>query len=258
MARHSCRARFTSPNLSSAARCAAASSMPFARSSRRRIARWKSSSASTSSSTLGRPSRSGKRLRKSTAVLDGQQHLRDGSREALPLGRAGREALPPRGRDLVELGLAAQLRHAPVSLQPAALLHAIERRVQRAVLDLQHVRGALFQPARNGVAVARCRGDSLEDQRFERAVEEFVLGRHVLDYLGILGLHTQIVKALDGDGRISFSACFYRSVDRVDARYGSGTPRSLQITEAMTHLAFYAGWSKATSGLVAVTKAPGK
>jgi 4-carboxymuconolactone decarboxylase len=37
----------------------------------------------------------------------------------------------------------------------------------------------------------------------------------------------------------------------------SGLTRA-QITEAMTHLGFYAGWSKATSGIAAVSKAVGK
>jgi 4-carboxymuconolactone decarboxylase len=37
----------------------------------------------------------------------------------------------------------------------------------------------------------------------------------------------------------------------------SGLTRG-QITEALTHLAFYAGWSKATKGLTAVTRALGR
>ena len=42
---------------------------------------------------------------------------------------------PSLASETVELGLAVELRYVPLGLDPAALLHAVERRVQGAILD---------------------------------------------------------------------------------------------------------------------------
>src|SRR5436190_9118937 len=136
MARHSRRARRRSPNRSSAALLACGSVIPCSISSRVRISRWNSSSLSTSSSTPGRPIPKGKRLRKSTGLAD-EQHFRNCAREPGPFRGAGGQPLPAGGRDPVGLYLAPELGGAPVSTDPAAPFHPVERRVKRTVFDLE-------------------------------------------------------------------------------------------------------------------------
>src|SRR5204862_105652 len=82
------------------------------------------------------------------------------------------EALAACRRHRVKLCLPAELRRAPVRVDPAALFHPVERGIERPVFNLQHVASALLEPARNRVAVESPVRQRLEDERFERAVQE--------------------------------------------------------------------------------------
>jgi hypothetical protein len=107
----------------------------------------------------------------------GQQHARDGGREARPLGGLRRQVPPAARRQPVELGPAAQFRQAPFGLDPSLLFHAVEGGVERSLFDFDDAIGRLFDGAGDGVAVAPSAGQGLEDQGVQGAVQE--LGRGI-------------------------------------------------------------------------------
>ena len=55
----------------------------------------------------------------------------------------------------VVLGAAVVLREVPVGVDEPAVLHAVERRIERAVVDLQHVVGRGPNPLRDAEPVHR-------------------------------------------------------------------------------------------------------
>ena len=105
------------------------------------------------------------------------QDTRDGAREAHPFGRARGELRPAERRDPVELRSSADLGRSPFGIDQAAQFEAVEGGVERSFLDVQLIAGGLLEPAGNAVAVAGPPGDGPEDERLERAVEKFLLGR---------------------------------------------------------------------------------
>ena len=91
----------------------------------------------------------------------------------------GAELFPALGGELVVLGFAVVLGESPLGLEPAALLHAVEGGVERALFDLESLVGGLADPGGDGVAVSRPPREGLEDQEVERALEEIEIdGRH--------------------------------------------------------------------------------
>src|SRR5688572_9405720 len=73
-----------------------------------------------------------------TSTLRGQ-HEPDGADEALPRCDFVAERAPSRGSEAVILGAPAVLGHAPVRVDPAALLEPDEGRVDGALADLQRL-----------------------------------------------------------------------------------------------------------------------
>src|SRR4051812_42247147 len=92
---------------------------------------------------------------------DGLAH---GSSEALPTGDLFAELTPAVRREVVELGAAIVLRDSPSRLDPAFARHAIERRVERTLLDAKDVLGCGLDPAGDPVAVHRAPGQRLENE----------------------------------------------------------------------------------------------
>ena len=83
---------------------------------------------------------------------------RDGAGHLAPAAGLKREAPATGGGEAVVLGLAVVLARAPVGREPAAVLQAMERGIQRALLDLEDLfRGALDDLG-DGVAVSLERG----------------------------------------------------------------------------------------------------
>ena len=80
----------------------------------------------------------------------------------------------PGGGDAVELRAPAELGRAPFGLDQALPLEAVERRIERAVLDDHGVAGGVLQEARDRVAVARAADERLQDEGVERSVEQGV------------------------------------------------------------------------------------
>ena len=81
--------------------------------------------------------------------------------------------LPPaRRRQPVVLRAPAELRHRPFGLDPALVLEAVQGRVERALVDLQHVLGDLLdafgdRPAVQGILLQRA-----QDEQVERAGQQ--------------------------------------------------------------------------------------
>ena len=55
----------------------------------------------------------------------------------------------------------------------------MQRRIERAVLYLQHVVGLMLDDVRDGVAVRGPANERLEDEQIERALQQFTLQRLV-------------------------------------------------------------------------------
>src|SRR5215204_6827274 len=175
-----------SPKRLSASARAARSGIPCSTSSRVSMATWKSSSAATSSSTeerqrseeSWRPKRPAVGTRASWAPLGGEEDRRDGGHELGEALRLRLELAATGGRELVEARLAAELRHPPLRVDPPLPLHAVERRVERALLHLDGVGAGIAQPSGDGVAVARSPGEGAQNEGVERSVQAVLGGSH--------------------------------------------------------------------------------
>src|ERR1043166_1949312 len=124
-----------SPNRATAAARAASALMPRSMYSRVRISTWKANSASTSCSTLAfqRSDASWRWVRPSVATLRAAQEHRHGARALRPFGGFGLQLFPSARREPIELCFAAELRGAPLGVDPALALHAVERGIERAL-----------------------------------------------------------------------------------------------------------------------------
>src|SRR6185503_14415184 len=107
---------------------------------------WSSSScrcerisrASSRSARLERNDDSRRRMvRRMRSALE--QELVDQPGEPAPALRLLRQRAFTRARQRVELGFAVRVRPAPGALDPALLLHADERRIQRALVERQRM-----------------------------------------------------------------------------------------------------------------------
>src|SRR4030095_8686960 len=76
-----------------------------------------------------------------------------GSGKAVPIRFLARQMLAALRRQLVELSLPAVVRLAPLGGEPDSLFQAMERGVQRALLDLQHFLGDLPDSLGDAVSV---------------------------------------------------------------------------------------------------------
>lgn len=93
------------------------------------------------------------------------------------LGNRGGEAVPVSGfffklraanaREGVELGAAIVLGGLPFRTDPALLFEFVERRIKRAVADLQHSTGDLLEAKADGVAVHGLEGEDFEEEQVE-------------------------------------------------------------------------------------------
>src|SRR5689334_19043178 len=96
--------------------------------------RWERISRSRSSSRC-------LRRQNMSPLLGGPHHARDRTGEPLPFRFLLQKLLSPGGREPVVLELALEIlaRRLPLRSDPALALEAMQRRVEGAVLDLQHV-----------------------------------------------------------------------------------------------------------------------
>src|SRR5215471_164762 len=74
----------------------------------------------------------------------------DGRGDAVPIGTFPFELLPPQARGRIIFGAAIVFAGLPLSPDPAAAFQFVERGVERAIADGQHVAGNLFQALADG------------------------------------------------------------------------------------------------------------
>ena len=84
-----------------------------------------------------------------------EQELVDKPCEPAPALRLLRQGAFTRARQRVELGFAVRFRPAPGALDPALLLHADERRIQRALVERQRMVRHLRETGRERVGMKR-------------------------------------------------------------------------------------------------------
>src|ERR1700759_2442435 len=96
---------------------------------------------------------------------------RDGACHLAPAAGFEREAAAAGSGEAVVLGLAVVLARAPVGGEPAAVLQAMERGIERALLDFEHVFGGTLNDFGDGVAMCIAGGERAQDHHVERAFE---------------------------------------------------------------------------------------
>ena len=91
----------------------------------------------------------------------------------------------PFGGEPVELGAAVVLGGALFGGDPAALDQPVQRRIERPLLDLQHVVRIALDGLGDGVAVRRPEQQRAQDQQVERALQQFdAVASSLVDILG--------------------------------------------------------------------------
>ena len=105
----------------------------------------------------------------SSSALENQL---DGVNGAVPIASLSCEALFAGARDDVVLRPAIVVGCAPLGGNPAALLEALEHRVERALVDVKRVARELLDALTDAPAVHRLQGQGLEHEHLERARNE--------------------------------------------------------------------------------------
>ena len=102
-------------------------------------------------------------------------------RHPLPFARFNGELTAARRREPVILGPAAELGHLPLSFEPALMLEPVQGRVERALVDLQHVFGNLLDALRDRPAVQGVLLQRAQDEQVERAGQQIGGSGHDVD-----------------------------------------------------------------------------
>src|SRR5574338_764585 len=130
------------------------------------------SRSSSASARLERTDDSRRRIvRRMNSVLE--EELVDEPCEPAPALRLLPQGALTRSRQRVELGLAVRFGPAPGGLDPALLLHADERRIERALVERQRMIRHLRQPGRERVGMQRShRGQGAQNDEVERPLQQ--------------------------------------------------------------------------------------
>src|SRR5262245_43132974 len=100
----------------------------------------------------------------STLHVVRSHHARDRLDEPVPATRFADELFASDRGERIEACAPVVLRRAPRSLDPSAVLEALEGRVQRSMVDEQRVAGSLLDDARDSLAVMRPEGEGAQDE----------------------------------------------------------------------------------------------
>src|SRR5687768_13356861 len=167
----------TFPNSRRAARRASSRDMPRAVSRSMARSRCSRISACMSLSRARRPNTarrrsSARRKRIMGSPSGGLKNGGEGAGKPCPVLALFGELLPARSGERIDLGPATLGRVAPLGLDHAALLEAVERRVERAGVHPEHVRRDGLDAQAQVIAVRGLDAEELEDDELERALQE--------------------------------------------------------------------------------------
>src|ERR1035441_2372055 len=178
--RHSSRKCATPPNSRCAMRPASTAASPRARFFSASIARWKFNSSSSSLSTRRRENNARSRIPKSfqpiSCLCDARsclfQHPPDRRRQPRPRFLLHAELLAPRRGQPVEPRAPPQLGDAPFGTDPTLVLQPVQRRIERSLVDPQHIPRNLLDAFGDGPPVLRPGLQGAENEEVERALQE--------------------------------------------------------------------------------------
>ena len=100
------------------------------------------------------------------------ENARDGGGQAAPLRGLSDQPLAAGFRQLIEPRLAIGVRGAPFGPDPFPRFEALQRRIERAVIDDQRLRRLILDGAGNALAMLRTVDQRLEDEHVERALQQ--------------------------------------------------------------------------------------
>ena len=103
------------------------------------------------------------------------ENLRHRAGQPIPIRFLAGQLLAALRRQLIELRLSPVARLAPLRFEPAALLQAVQRGIERALLDLQNFLGNLPDSLGDAVPVNRTKRDNLQDQQVQCSLQEIRL-----------------------------------------------------------------------------------
>src|ERR1044071_131732 len=174
------------PHRSRAARRAAAGCIPRAMFASVSRSTWKRISSARSASTcaLRKSARTSARIWWTTRMrrfggLRRSHDERDGCREPFPIGAFLLESPAAGCCELVESSAPVGLGDPPLGRDPAPALESLERRIERPLVDLEHVVGQELDALRDGPAVELLAGNGAHDEQVEGALDEIGGLRHV-------------------------------------------------------------------------------
>src|SRR5207245_1424720 len=108
----------------------------------------------------------------------GAQDSRNDIRHVVPLFRFFSQSALPRCRETIVFRLALVFRLTPFARDPALVFQAIQRRIQRALLNLQAILRNLLDAQEDAVTMQRPEGNGLEDQHVQSALQKVELLVH--------------------------------------------------------------------------------
>src|SRR4029077_6773191 len=103
----------------------------------------------------------------------------DRAHDLVPATRLRCELLLTRRRQPVIPGAAVVFRCSPERRDPAAVLEAVQRWIERAMLHLEHILRSVRARIGNRMTMSRTEHERLQDQQVERPLEQFTLNRRI-------------------------------------------------------------------------------
>src|SRR5687768_8348572 len=115
---------------------------------------------------------SSRSIRSLIGLLRGVEDQRDRLRQLRPAAAFDGELLSSGLGEAVKLRFAPGVRHLPLRLQQLALFEPVERRIERALLNLEAVFGDLADALGDAVAVPRAGRGHLQHEEVERPLKQ--------------------------------------------------------------------------------------
>jgi hypothetical protein len=112
-------------------------------------------------------------------LSDRPQHPGDGGGDVVPAGLGFGQAPAAPGGERIDAGAARRVGDFPFGLEQPGLGQPVQRRIERAFLDPQHVVGGLLDEGGDGEPVIGAAPKHFQDQQFERALEVVGAGHSI-------------------------------------------------------------------------------